>query len=1222
MTKSTTTLRCACLGVLFFAVSATAGPTVRPLFSQFGIEQGLPSSYVNQVAQDRAGYLWIATADGLARYDGVGFTTVRRGLDGGQELAGTAVETVFVDSRDRLWIGTEGGGLAVLDAGRRKLRRVGLGALPHPLLEADVWALGEDREGRIWVGAYDAGIHRVDPESLVVSGVRHDPADPRSPASNHVLAIAGTDDGWVWAGTTAGLDVIDARGKPGTPAVSKHLLAGEIVISLTIEPDGSVLAGGRGKIWRISRNPGGPGTPELLSIAALLPTALVQGMVRDDVDALWVLTRQHGALRIARDGRVQIVSAQPGLPLALPTRELLSGLRDRENNLWIATNGSGLQQIRAGWRNFTLLRDQAADARAAEAGQWTGASRCPNGDTWLLRRHGPLLRLDGKTDLVITERDEATGFAAWPAQAFTALECDRAGALWLGTRDGVVRFDPHSQALRAWLPRRGYEPLQGNVELIWADLDGAVWAAAQGAGLTRFDGKDGAPQKFAGGSHGLRVVETEQIGRAPDGSLWVAGDGGIDRLAAGTNDFTPMSGVPAGIVHAFAFAPDGSVWLHSREGLLHARVAAAALTSIAQYGPQQGLERMEIGALICDATGSVWLLGGRGVRRLDPRSGRWRRYGAGDGLGIGEMSLRPAQTHADGTTLALSTLGAIAFNPLEVAENRFAPGLHTQAITIDRDAGMLALPAVDSFRLVHDDRDLTVRVRALSLVDPAANRYRFRLEPFDGGWHDAGADGSRVFSSLPAGDYGLLAQGSNNSGVWSQPLSLRFTVQSPPWRSPAALLLYSVAAALLMFLLVMQQRWRWQRRHALALNEARREAAERANQAKSDFLADVAHEIRTPISGMSGMLDLLSRTSLVPRQHRYVMRIRSAIDMLLQLINNLLDLARIESGRLEIAPVSIDVCALLQELIEVESPVAAAKGVTLEIDCDASLPGRVLTDPLRLRQVLLNLLGNALKFTEHGEVRLSADAPSPNWIRLRVSDTGPGMSAEALARLFTRFVQADGSVSQRHGGSGLGLVIVRQLVDLMQGRLSVASTLGVGSTFTVELPLQESHAELADLALPGSVGVDAHFADPGPARNVAMSLERAAQTLAPIKGTDPLRLLLVEDDAILAEALMGLLQRDGFAAQHAANGLAALTQLDCGRFDVALIDFDLPGLSGLELTRLLRARGSKLPIIGISARADAAADGDAFAAGMSLFLRKPIDTLQLREALAASVAAR
>jgi len=304
----------------------------------------------------------------------------------------------------------------------------------------------------------------------------------------------------------------------------------------------------------------------------------------------------------------------------------------------------------------------------------------------------------------------------------------------------------------------------------------------------------------------------------------------------------------------------------------------------------------------------------------------------------------------------------------------------------------------------------------------------------------------------------------------------------------------------------------------------------------------------------------------------------------LRLVNDSLDLARIEAGKLHLEHQSLDPAALLRTVVDLQKPLAARKGLALRARIASDVPAQIGGDPLRIEQILLNLVGNALKFTEHGHVEVSLERVGER-LRFAVADTGPGMSAAQSERLFNRFEQADG-VAQRHGGSGLGLAISRDLAALMDGTLSVSSTLGEGSTFTLDLPIRDAPASAASPSAP----------------------TRAA--------TRALSVLLVEDDATVAEVIVGLLAALGHHARHVGNGLAALAELKSARFDVALLDLDLPGIDGLQLARTVRAGvAPTLPMIAVTARSVGDEEAQIRAAGMNALLRKPLTGAMLAEAI-------
>ncbi|MFO0647523.1 MAG: ATP-binding protein [Polyangiales bacterium] len=373
-------------------------------------------------------------------------------------------------------------------------------------------------------------------------------------------------------------------------------------------------------------------------------------------------------------------------------------------------------------------------------------------------------------------------------------------------------------------------------------------------------------------------------------------------------------------------------------------------------------------------------------------------------------------------------------------------------------------------------------------------------------------------------------------------------------------------------------------RNNKALAEAR-VAAEAASRAKGAFLAAMSHEIRTPMNGVLGMTTVMLAGDLPPAVRDGLVTIKQSGDTLMALLNDLLDLSRIESGRLEIEQCPVDVVAEVRTAITLLTPFAIERGNRVEVCIEEGVPRFLVGDPLRIRQILLNLISNGLKFTRDGAVRVRARVEHDH-LRIDVEDTGIGIAPSALPALFTPFKQADASTTRRFGGSGLGLAIVRQLVDAMGGTVSVESVVGEGSVFTVTLPARESAA---------------------PADPTHESAAPAGRSLS---------VLLAEDNAINQKVATLLLERLGHRVTVAENGLRALDALRDARFDLVLMDCHMPEMDGFDATRAMRERGDATPVVALTAASLPEERQRCYASGMADVLLKPVGRAELARVLA------
>ncbi len=1157
---------------LLAAPLASAEVPSTPQPRQLTVADGLPSSSIHAFAEDQTGYLWLASRDGLARYDGRSYR-VWRAEDGLQD---NHVWSLHVDGRNQLWIGTQNAGLVVLSAERDHFTFFNQDSHPE-IGNNTVWAVTSTADGSIWFGTASGGLHRLS-SSGHIQRFMPVPGDRNSLPAAAVTYLAKTLDGSLWVGTKGGL----ARWTgTGFERVDEALLPSPRINGLKVDREGRLwVATNRGVVVRHA-----DGSFEQPTWPGMAPGSVLNMLQYSADGNFWLDTRDGlGRYRTSTVHNVPLYSMQER---GIVKPNWSNAYEDREGGLWFASTNSGLWHLPPSWRQFSVMSRHLDDPRSLRNPYPLAMAPSASGGIWVVGTRGALDRLDPATGAVEQHVEKING-SNWPL----SLAEDAQGRVWVGSMDELARYDPRDRAVRRWRREDAQDgSLPGDIDVVRLCDGGRLWMYSEDGGLQQRSDDGRVLRRIAPGQAGLPQVLVEDMQCGPRGHLWLATGVGLLAWNPAQARFVPVPGAPEQRVSTFALTDTGVAWIGGLGRMDRYMWDGARMSLLDSVGRERGFPMLAPTGLVVDSQGVAWAGSSRGLIRIDPASRSVRVYGVHDGLPGQEFRYRTLVQARGGQIAGGTPDGVVLFDPQMVKPSTRQPPLVIERVSVRRGDAEHELTRQSPLQILPGDRDLRISVRLLSFADSATNLYRFRLGGYDPDWVEVGAIGDRVFSRLPPGNYQLQMQAATSDNVWSAVQTLAFRVQPPWWRSApglASLIAFGVA-------LMVWSGWLYRRRLARRsewqLARHKQELAEQASLAKTRFLATLGHEVRTPMTGVLGMSELLLASALDERQRGYTQSIRRAGEHLLRLVNDALDLARIEAGRLELQNQPLDLQQLLEDVRGLMQPLAQRRGLAFELDNAAPARTRVNGDVLRLRQILLNLLGNAIKFTSEGSVglRVAVDEGGKG-IRFDVVDTGPGINAEQRKRLFRRFEQADGArTAARYGGSGLGLAICHELAGAMGGNIEVESTPGKGSCFSVALPLAWDVAPET-----GLVGAGA---------NAWANLP-------------PLQVLLVEDDATIAAVIQGLLQVHGHAVVHAAHGLAALAEVSNARFDVALLDLDLPGIDGFGLALQLRTMGYEMPLIAVTARSDGEAEPQARKAGFDHFLRKPVTAQMLLEAIA------
>ncbi|HEY4147117.1 hybrid sensor histidine kinase/response regulator [Pinirhizobacter sp.] len=1159
-------LACLCLAgvkatdvVVAASADAAVATQHKMQFRHFTMADGLPSRKLRSVVQDTTGYLWIGSDAGLARFDGVEFDVFRREAGVAGSIGGNRFDALMVDRAGRVWAGGIGSGLSRRNADGSFTTWRHVEGEPRSLADDDVQALAAGIDGEVWIGTRHRGLFRLRPEGGWPEPEVFSLPDTSRPGPGEVNALHMDAQGVLWMGGAHGLGRRDAEGRwtwldfPDGPPPVIH--------ALDVDAGGLRVASERG-LFVVS----GDHLQLVEGTAGLSVTA----SLRDSRGTLWIALTGAGLLLLEPGGQTAQVSPRPFLPHGLPGRHVVRLLEDREGGIWCALTDGGLAYVGPGWGRFFLLTHVPDETIGLPHRAATAVARARNGEVWVGGMHGWVARMSVASEAV---RERLPDVGARVDALLEAVD----GTLWIGTARGLMVRRPGEGV--ASMVAGPTEAVTGLVE----SPSGTVYASTRNSGVWKLGPGQARASTLAVPGSGIHD-DTRQllmVGASP----WRAGSNGVQWIAPGARRFEPVPGIDPGAVDALAISGD-DLWVAREDSLQRYRWGDGHAVKRQSVDQAAGWPRTDVLSIGVGPRKHVWGLGVAGLWTYAPETGEAMTLGLTDGLFSAEFTDGTTAVLANGVILGATLDGVLGFDPSAPVSVIPAPPIALRSISIRRDNQRIDLPLDGRpLHLGWRDRDLTIQVRALSFVDGEANRYRFRLDGQDESWIDTGHRDFREFAQLGAGRHLLWVEGAAPHGPWGALRTpLEVIVERPPWTRAWAWMAYIGAACLLVWIVVLRTRRAMDRRMQVRLARQARQLAEEANDAKTNFVGVLGHELRTPMTGVLGMAELLASTPLTTVQAGYVRAMRQSGRLLLRLLDNVLDLTRLGLARLELENATFDPAALMVDTVAFERPLATTRSLQLLASLPPSGLRRRVGDEARVRQILLNLISNAVKFTEHGHVAVSG-YDGPAGLVFTVADTGPGIAAHDRERLFGRYEQA--RTPQSAQGFGLGLAICRELATLMGGGIELDSTPGHGSIFTVCLPLPAA-------------------ADDGAADD--------RQSMGAIASAR--RVLLVEDDATVAAVIAGLLRQSGHAVTCASHALDAMGCMEDAVFDVVLLDLDLPGIDGFGLARWLGLRQPSLPVIAVSARSMGDEEERVAAAGMQGFARKPVDAVTLQRLLA------
>jgi signal transduction histidine kinase/ligand-binding sensor domain-containing protein/DNA-binding response OmpR family regulator len=1156
-------------------------------FAHLSTNNGLSQSNVTCILQDRAGFLWFGTQNGLNRWDGYQFIVYRNDPKDPNSLSNNYIRSLTEDAQGNIWIGTWGGGINCLNQNKYSFSHFSHDPKrTNSLSDNFVNCIRPDQAGQLWIGTENGGLNKMDPVTGNCRTFKLDIRQSNSLPDNNVTDVLEDKDHQIWAATFRGGI---CRLNPGSEKFTRYAHDPRSPGSLTYNNVRCLFQDSHGQIWIGTRGGGLDCYQKSTNSfrhyrnnpmdATTLPLDIVLCLAEDAVGNIWIGT-ENGGLSIfnPQTQRFRTYVSDDIDNASLSNNSVYSICRDRHENMWVGTYSGGINLSNRDAALITHYRRSTSGSSLSNNNVLV-FSEGDRGQVWIGTDGGGLDLFDPSTGKFSVFRHHTGGAPSISSDYVQSLLTDREGDLWIGTVGaGLDVMDKQHNITHAYRndPADSTTISGNNIDNLIMDPDGDLWLAVYGSGVDLYHpGKKGF-RHFTQANGNLSSDRVRCMLGDSRGRVWLATyDKGLDMLDKKTwttshfSHSDTQNSLSSNSINCLLEDVQGNIWIGTSAGLDCLDSHTGKFTS---YFTENGLPDNTIMSILQDRKGNIWVSTLKGISSFTLSTHAFKSFSIADGLQGDEFKAHSCIRSSNGSLYFGGSNGFNIFHPDSLHESHFDPPLVMTRFQLFGKDVPIARDGKDPSPLkthITNAREITLpysssiisfEFASLNYTLARKKQYAYMLEGFDKGWNESGMRHTITYTNLDPGTYTLKVKGWESRGAWSSNIYAMRLVIRPPWwqtwwfRITAALLLCGTLYSLYRGRIYRIQKQKLMLERLVA---ERTQQAETANRAKSAFLATMSHEIRTPLNGVIGMSSLLFQTPLTEEQEEYATTIRSCGESLMSVINDILDFSKIEAGSMELDPHDFEIRSSVEEVLDVFSDRAAKAGIELVYEISPLVPDFIHGDDIRLKQVLMNLVGNAVKFTSEGEVYVGAhllDRPDEQDLLLEfeVRDTGIGIPPEKLSRLFKAFTQADSSTTRKYGGTGLGLAISEKLIRIMGGDIKVKSEAGFGTTFTFYVRMDKS---------------------------ISMREKEVPARASDLEGST---VLVVDDNMTNRTILQRLLQQWKIRPLLAASGAEAIRMLDLHRIDLLISDLHMPEMDGISLAKTLRSKNNDIPILLLS----------------------------------------